>query len=432
MKNTNMKIKNNMTLYRLDNAGQIYTASAEKDWNAVFRVGAQMSENVNPELLCQAVKDLAPRFPTYYAQVYTGAFWDYLKPATDLNIVSYETDYPCRPFNIGGDDKPLFRVLFKKNRINCEFFHCITDGTGAITYLKTLIGRYLELQGVEVEKEFGVLDVNDRPSHTETEDSFQRVYSKKRKASRKEADAYQYQPEARKNYLKVMNGYVSVSELKTLTKQKYHCTITEYLVAVYCYAFLSQYKKDSDSRNTKKPIRISVPANLRSMFQSDTLRNFAMFANVDIDPWKKNYTFEAVIEEIKEKMKEGLEREKLLNMASQNVSEEKMLIARLAPNFLKKPVMKRCFSKFGERKYTSPLTNLGLQRIPASMTPYVKRFEFMVGETVINRIGCGVIATGDEMTISFTSISEDEAIQNFFFGFMEMEGISVTAECNAC
>ena len=157
-----------------------------------------------------------------------------------------------------------------------------------------------------------------------------------------------------------------------------------------------------------------------------------MFANVDIDPWKKDYTFEDVIEEIKQKMKEGLEREKLLNMASQNVSEEKMLIARVAPNFLKKPVMKRCFSQFGERKYTSPLTNLGLQRLPASVAPYVKRLEFMVGETVINRIGCGVIATGDEMTITFTSISEDEAIQNFFFGFMEMEGIRVTAECSAC
>lgn len=425
-----MKKTDKPILYRLDNAAQIYTASAEKDWNAVFRVGAQMTEDVKPELLQQAVKDLAPRFPTYYVQVHSGAFWDYLKPVGNYNIVSYETEYPCRPFNISGDDKPLFRVLFKKDKISCEFFHCLTDGTGAITYLKTLLGRYLELQGVKIEKANGVLDILDKPSHTETEDSFQRVYSKKRKASRKEANAYQYQPEAQKNYLKVINGYVSVEEVKTLSKQKYHCTITEYLVAVYCYSFLNQYKKDKNNRTTKNPIRISVPANLRSMFQSNTLRNFAMFTNVDIDPRKKNYTFEDVLEEIKQKMKTGLEREKLLNMASQNVSEEKMLIARFAPNFLKKPVMKRCFEQYGERKYTSPLTNLGLQKLPASMQPYVKRLEFMVGETVINRIGCGVIATEDEMTITFSSISADEAIQNFFFGFMEMEGIHVTAECN--
>lgn len=430
MKNNNIKTKKNMTLYRLDNAAQIYTASAQKDWNAVFRVGAQLTEKVKPELLCQAVKDLAPRFPTYYVQVYTGAFWDYLKPVSNYNIVSYETDYPCRPFNIGGDDKPLFRVLFKENKINCEFFHAITDGTGAITYLKTLVAHYLELQGYTIEKSGGILDINDRPTHTEIEDSFQRVYSKKRKASRKEANAYQYQPEARKNYLKMINGYVSVNQVKKLAKEKYHCTITEYLVAVYCYAFLNQYKKDPNNRTVKNPIRISVPANLRSMFQSNTLRNFAMFTNVDIDPWKKEYTFEDVLKEIRGKMRAGLDREKLLNMASQNVSEEKMLIARVAPNFLKKPVMKRCFNQFGERKYTAPLTNLGLQKIPASMAKHVKRFEFMVGETVINRIGCGVIATGDEMTITFTSISEDEAIQNFFFGFMEMEGIRVTAECN--
>lgn len=424
------KITGATRLYRLDNAAQIYTASAEKDWNAVFRVGAQLTDNINPEFLCQAVKDLAPRFPTYYAQVHTGAFWDYLKPVTNYNIVSYETDYPCRPFQIGGNDKPLFRVLFKKNKISCEFFHSLTDGTGAITYLKTLLGRYLELQGVTVEKTDGVLDIHDCPSRAEIEDSFQRVYSKKRKASRKEADAYQYQPKARKNYLKMTNGNVSVSALKILTKQKYRCTITEYLVALYCYAFLSQYKKDKNNRTVKNPIRISVPANLRTIFQSNTLRNFAMFANVDIDPYKKNYTFEDVLEEIKEKMRVGLEGEKLLNMASQNVSEEKMLIARFAPNFLKKPVMKRCFNQFGERKYTAPLTNLGLQKLPDGMMPYVKHLEFMVGETVVNRIGCGVIATGDEMTITFTSISEDDAIQNFFFGFMEMEGVCVTAECN--
>lgn len=418
------------TFYRLDNAGQIYTAAANKDWNAVFRVGAQMTEDVKPELLCQAVKDLAPRFPTYYAQLYTGAFWDYLRPVNNYDIVSYETQYPCRPFNLEGDDKPLFRVLYKKNRINCEFFHSLTDGTGAITYLKTLVARYLELQGVVIEKTDGVLDLNDRPSLTETEDSFQRVYNKKRKASRKEANAYQYLPEMRKNYLKLVHGYVKVDAIKKLTKQKYHCTITEYLVAVYCYAFLNQYKQEKDNRTTKNPIRISVPANLRSMFDSNTLRNFAMFANVDIYPQEREYTFEDVLEEIKRKMHTELESEKLLNMASQNVSEEKMLICRAAPNFLKKPVMKRCWQQFGERKYTSTVTNLGLQKLPDAMAPYVKRLEFLIGGTTLNRIGCGVIATGNEMTITFSSVCEDETIQNFFFGFMEMDGVCAVAERN--
>lgn len=418
--------------YRLDNAGQIYTAAATKDWTAIFRVGAQMKNIVNENTLRKAVMDLVPRFPTYYASLYQGAFYDYLAPLEKCDIVSFETDYPCRQFDLEDSSKPLFRVLYRENLISVEFFHSVTDGTGAITYLKTLIARYLELQGHMIEKSGGVLDINDAPTTNETEDSFQRVYDKKRKASRKEANAYQFLPKKKKDFLQVTKGYIDVDQLKDVTKVKYSCTITEYLVAVYCYAFLQQYRKENKGKNhtTKNPIRISVPANLRSFFESTTLRNFAMFTNVDIYPQKKEYTFEDVLQEIKDKMRAGLDKEKLLNMASQNVSEEKMLITKIAPNFLKKPIMKRCFNQFGERKYTSPLTNLGLQKIPDGMTEHVKRFEFMIGETQLNRVNCGVVATGSELTVTFTSTSEDKSIQNFFFGFMEMEGVFVTAECN--
>lgn len=420
--------------YRLDNAAQIYTASAKKDWNCVFRVGAHLKENVNRALLSQAVIDLAPRFPTFYASLYEGKFYDYLVPIGAYDNVSYEDNTPCRPFDLSDSTKPLFRVLYKDNRISVEFFHSVTDGTGAITYLKTLIARYLTLQGHKIGTGFGVLDITETPSAAETEDAFQRVYDKKRKASRKEADAYQYLPDTRtnKDFFQVTRGYLKVDELKKITKEKYVCTITEYLVAVYCYAYLQQYLRDRNGkkRTTKKPIRISVPANLRSVFESKTLRNFAMFANVDIYPQKREYTFEDVLAEIKAKMQVGLEKENLLNMASQNVSEEKMLITKIAPNFLKKTVMKRCYEMFGERKCTSQLTNLGLQKVPAEMEEHIQRFEFMIGETWLNRQGCGVIATGNEMTVSFTSISPDQTIQNFFFGFMEMEGVCVTAECN--
>ena len=39
----------------------------------------------------------------------------------------------------------LFEVTYYRNRINLEVFHVLTDGTGAMNFLKTLVSNYLTL-----------------------------------------------------------------------------------------------------------------------------------------------------------------------------------------------------------------------------------------------------------------------------------------------
>lgn len=136
--------------YALDNAAKIYPAAMNKKWNAVFRVSAHLKMPVNPHLLRRAVADLAPRFPTFYTQLHKGFMWDSLVPAPNLDIVVDDTADPCRPITVGKGNRPMFRVLYFGNEISAEFFHAVTNGTGAVIYLKSLTARYLTLAGYDI------------------------------------------------------------------------------------------------------------------------------------------------------------------------------------------------------------------------------------------------------------------------------------------
>ena len=63
---------------RLDNAALIFPAIRRRDWINVFRQSVTLQEPVDPEILQQAVDDLAPRFRSMYVRLCTGVFWCYM------------------------------------------------------------------------------------------------------------------------------------------------------------------------------------------------------------------------------------------------------------------------------------------------------------------------------------------------------------------
>lgn len=417
-------MKNNT--YILDNAAKIYPAAMTKKWNMVFRMSVYLTNKIDGELLSQTVRDLAPRFPSFYTQLHMGAFWDTLVPVFNYDIVVPDEGAPCRPFAVGRGDKPLFRVLYAENRIAVEFFHSVTDGTGAMIYLKTLTAHYLELQGYGIEKTDGVLDINDEPSKWETEDAYQSLYRKGKRVSRSEENAYQYTAEREENYLRVTSFVINSDSLKTAAK-KYNCTVTAYLGGVYAYVFLQQYRKTHTERQMKLPVKISIPVNLRPHFQKNTLRNFAFFVNVSVDP-ARNITLSDCINTVKREMDELIDMKKIQKDVSQNVSEEKMLITKIAPNPLKKLVMRACYNAFGEKKYTSPFSNLGKVSVPPSMRKHVRRFEFVIGETLKNCVYATAVGYGDSVTFTLSSVTKSTEIEDGFFAALRSDKVIFRTE----
>ncbi len=412
--------------FPLDVAGIIYPNARRYGWCTTYRFAFIMKEEVDPVILKQALKDISPRFPSFFVKIKAGLFWYYLERADDLDIVEEEDYYPCRYIETTETTKPAIRVLYYKNRISIETFHSVADGGGALVFNKTLVARYLELKkGIKITITPDIADINEKPKKYEMEDSFRANYKKMKGLTRKEETAYCYKAPLIKNYYKIIHGLIPAEDIKAAAKAR-GMTITEFLMVTYLYAF---YKNAPGRVN--KPIKISIPASLRARFGSRTLRNFSLFANIGFNPkGRTDITFEEIFEMVKGKMEHSLSTEELHKMLCINVRDAQNPILRFIPNALKKPVMQFIFDHAGENKFTSGMTNLGVQKMPPEMYEHIDRMECLLGSSPTKHLLCAMITYNNIVNISFTSASKKTDVQKTFFRVLAENGVRVRIECN--
>lgn len=410
-------------LMPLDNAAKIYPAAMTKKWNAVFAISVYLKEKADKKKLTKAVEDLSGRFPSFYVRLKCGMFWDYFSKAEDLNIISDSKDI-CKPIDVKNKKRPLFRININGCEIRCEFFHAVTDGGGAMEFVKALILRYLQLCGCEISdaKTYGIKEWKDKPSEKEFEDDFLKIYDGSAGKARKGSSAYQIKIDKKNEHFYRDEVCIPLSQLQDITK-KYNCTITQFIAAAYSMALIDMYNDDGSA--AKKPIRLSIPVNLRKYWKSSTLRNFSSFITADISPNGKT-DFEDVLNSIKKEMKNKISKEQLFEDVCRNVADEKMLISRVAPSFLKKPVMKTAFRLFGENNYTSTVTNLGAVKLPPEMEKHINMITVTLGETYINPINCAVVSFADTLCATLSFAGNGFRIVRYFMDILSSKGLKVS------
>lgn len=422
--------------YKLDNAAKIYPAIRESDWAPVYRMNAILKEKVNKEILQLALNITYKRFPTFSVHFTKGLFWYYFEPIEALPEARMETDYPAAPFSDEKDKGYLFRVLYFNRRISLEVFHSITDGFGATVFLKTLIFNYLTLaNGIEPIEDvldldkYNMLYYKDLPNPEESEDSFLHVAAQKDKLDLKESTAFKIKgTPIKKNTIKVLHAIVKVNSIKILAK-KFDATITELLTAIFIESILKARLYDPSE---KRPIKISVPINLRKRFLSKTLRNFSSYVNVEYKPDMdiENIELIEICKEVSRQIRQGTELSVLKSRFSGNVNAEKNIFMRLAPLFLKNIVLKINFGLYGERLTTSTISNIGNIVLPENMSSYIERFDFVLGEPKENAYNCAVISFNNIMSVSFTSNIVENAVTKAFIDTLVGYGVAVDIEAN--
>jgi hypothetical protein len=92
-----------------------------------------------------------------------------------------------------------------------------------------------------------------------------------------------------------------------------------------------------------------------------------------------------------------------------NVKSERSVMVKVMPLFIKNIVMKAVFDTVGERKSFLSVSNLGAVKLPAEMTEYVQRMDFILGVQATAPYNCGILSYGDTMYMNFIrSIREPE------------------------
>ena len=146
--------------------------------------------------------------------------------------------------------------------------------------------------------------------------------------------------------LNVITGIIKINALKKITK-KYNCTITCLLASLYILSIQELYNREHKKNN--KPIKISIPVNLRNYYKSSTMRNFSSYVNVGIDTIYGNYSLEEIIKIVKNTLELNL-TEKMLNAKiSANVKIARNYFIRLLPMFIKKHIMSFTEKMMGDR-----------------------------------------------------------------------------------
>ena len=414
--------------YRLDNAALIFPAIIRKNWNNMFRVAVTLTEPVNPELLSRAAADLLPRFPTIYVKLKSGFFWYYLETIPEAPKAEQDYAYPLTHMPRKQLKKCCIRILYYENRIAVEFFHSVTDGTGGMAYLQNLTARYLTLRyGATIPAEGKILDITETPKPEETRDCFQ-LCGAPVSIGRAEATAYRlYGNPEEDQGLHIVMGILPTDVLRAKAREQ-GVTVTAFLAAVLAEAVRERQRMDGWDIKGLKPVKITIPVNLRKTFGLDTMRNFALAVNIGFDPRLGEYTHEEICRLMAHQLAAETIPQRMAGRVTTNVVLQRNLLIRLIPLPLKRICMRVVYALSGENKGCLNLSNMGPVTVPEAMRPFIERFEFIIGVQYTYPNNCSVVSWNGKTYISMIRGIQESELERLFFSRLVELGIPVEIE----
>jgi hypothetical protein len=406
---------------KLDNAAKIYPAITGSELTGVFRITVFLTSPVILPSLLKAAEETAAVFPMFSVELCKGFFWYYLEYNGKPPRVLADRGTRCQPFPRAIKGELVYRVLVRDNRISLEFFHILTDGGGAFFFFKTLMNRYfLHAYGIT---DVPFPEVSQGPPPGSTVDLFPSLYKKGMPMPKLLPRAWHIPFRIRQApRFRVTDFEIPAASLSAVSRQN-NCTITEYLASVHLFSLQElrhEYGKGSPH------IRVQVPFDLRRRYDAQTLRNFSLFAFPEIDIRLGQFTFEEILTQVKLTMQIMTDEKMIRQVISRNVSQEKNPLIRMIPLFIKSPVLRFAYNRFGPSQFTSTITNMG------RVTPAGPAAELMKAMSVTPppphsaiKITAGLVTLGADTILSFGSLTDDTRLEQRFVKSLTSAGLSV-------
>jgi NRPS condensation-like uncharacterized protein len=411
----------------LDNAAKIFPSGTRKTRSLVFRISSDLNRRVNFDRLFEAASLTAKRYPYFTMHLRRGFFWYWLEevPGGTFQIMPDEGE-PCKEFKFGWSQNPLCRILARDFRISAEFYHVITDGTGALEFFKTLLATYAELSGIKVPKT-GFNHYTSEPDEGETIDAYNTYFDPRLPAPPRLSKAFHVPfPFASSPRLSILTIEAEAGQIKGKAQSR-GVTLTEYLVSIYLMVLQDIFEQMPPLKKLRRRpvIRIQVPVNLRSLFPSNTLRNFALFVTPEIDMRLGHYTFEEVLHTVHHFMQHQTDPKLMQKIIYRNVRNEKSLFIRIIPLILKDRVLNYYFKRSGMSLYSGLLTNLGRLDFSDEFGDTIERFLLLPPPPDATKISLGVVTYRNRLIISFSNSTKSIDLEKRFIHYLQSEGIAV-------
>lgn len=414
----------------LDNAAKLYPSARSRTWINVFRISSTLDEEIDREALRVALDVTVRRFPSIAVAIKPGMFWYYLEEIKAPPELLDEKPFPLARMRMKDMNKCAFRVLVYKNRFAVEFFHSLTDGNGALIFVKTLTAEYLyQKYGIKVPTGNGIFDRLEEPSREELEDSFMK-YAGDYAASRKDTNSFQIRANREVDGFITSTSFVIDADYVKREAKARGVTVTVYMTAMLIEATQRIQHKLVGRPARYKPIKVCVPVNLRSLFPSQTLRNFIMFVNLGIDPRVGEYEFDDLCQILAAQMKQQLTKRNMAAVVRKNVESEMGMYIRIAPLFIKNFLIKTLYILQGESKTCFSYSNLGVVAVPPEYSSKVKRMDFLLGARANGPYNVTSLTYNGKMYLNVTRNTKKPILEREIFEVLRENGVPHTVESN--
>ena len=402
--------------FELDHSAKFYPIMSTKKAQSLFRISAIMTEEVDKDKLQIALNDVLPRFEAYKVRLKKGYAWHFFE-YNDAPCKVFAEETLLKPINPADTNGYWFRVSALGNKIVLEIFHALADGNGALAFLKSIVKRYREVLGVNVEDE-GVIDWKSQPHQEEIEDSFEKNYKPISLGQMNLKALAGKVPHRIKGTLS-KDGYAvseGVAEAQDVLKKakEIGVSFTAYIAGVLAYSIEKTCKN-------KLPLAVMIPVNLRALYPSKTMRNFVTFVRIILAP-NECKSIEECAKETQRQLKILSAKDKLDAFISTTVKAQKNWILKVVPLFLKTAIL-RMGRVFMRSRQTIIFSNLGNVTSPQCMG--VERYALNMNVSKNNTQNLGAITTNGKTTLAFTRAIKETLLPETFFAELQKQNIAV-------
>lgn len=442
---------------RLDNAANIFLAARNEVDTKVFRLAAELDEEVDPTVLQEALDRVYPQYPIFRAVLRRGVFWYYLQESDRHPIVRPDDAPSVTHLYTPDRHELLFRVLYRGRRISLELFHALTDGTGALWFFQDLLIEYVGLRHREefaaaappapgvVKQGFAV----DAFTHWFASGSGKAAFVDTATPAVESASALlprvedpagaagpglgprprwgrivrvrgRYTPDLRS---RVVELSMPVGPVLALARAQ-EVSLTIYLIAL----FFESLRVARPLRGRARTMSVSVPVNLRQFFPSESGRNFFATTRLEHtygdDPAAD--TIGGVCNDLDGQFRRELTREGLERKIRRLISFERHPVLRFVPRPLKDAIL-GAVNRLANRNITVAISNLGRVTLTDPADAHVGRLFFHV--SAVRPQFCA-ISHGDRLTVSFTSPFVETDYHAAFVRHLTGAGVPVTVNAS--
>ncbi|MBR2820932.1 MAG: hypothetical protein IKD91_03550 [Clostridiales bacterium] len=402
--------------YKIDNVAKVFLATLGKRDTRSFRLSCTLKEDIDPELLQQAVISAIEDRPQVQVRIRRGFFWHYMEDTDIMPVVKQEDDRICPLLYVPSKTMLHYQVTYFGKRINLDISHVLADGTGGMEFLNIIVLDYLRRK---YPGEFEEVTVHSGASEGDlSQDSYRQFFGSKNLShgpARKKA----YHLSGLKlpyNQLQFFEIHMPTSQILPRAKE-INVSLTSYLGALWMLSI----RDDMPPRKRQLPVTISLPVNLRNYYPSKTARNFFNSVNVT-HVFDSEISVEDLAKEFDKSIKSQLTEENIKKQMDSFETMEYVGFVRVVPLFIKQWVV-RHFTKKAAKKVSMTFSNMGVQKPPRQLG---ERIENYSGFCSTNTIFSTLFGYGEQLTLGVSSAYMNTSVVKNFVRYLSESGVDIT------